>query len=266
MSGVAMGNGVVATDNTVAQALSGLVAFAPTLDFGTITAGLLSVGRVDSPANNYIQFGNSGTAIVFNMVSTGLIQWSNSATLASGTKDLILARDAAGILATRNGTNAQAFRVYNTYTDGSNNELLNVAWIGNEACIFTANNGTGVARVLKFGVANVTQWQINTSGHFQATTDATTDIGASSAFRPRNVYLASSIWASQAIATTAGGNSIAGMLMGTTGFGIYFGSGLPTVSAAQGSLYIRSDGSSTATRLYVNTNGTTGWTNVTTAT
>lgn len=51
----------------------------------------------------------------------------------------------------------------------------------------------------------------------------------------------------------------------TAGLGIYVGSGAPTVSAAQGSLYIRTDGSSTSTRLYVNTNGTTGWTNVTTA-
>ena len=47
--------------------------------------------------------------------------------------------------------------------------------------------------------------------------------------------------------------------------GIYFGSGAPTVAAAQGSLYLRSDGSSTSTRAYVNTNGTTGWAAITTA-
>lgn len=47
--------------------------------------------------------------------------------------------------------------------------------------------------------------------------------------------------------------------------GIYFGSGAPTISAAQGSLYLRSDGSSTSTRAYVNTNGTTGWAAITTA-
>lgn len=55
------------------------------------------------------------------------------------------------------------------------------------------------------------------------------------------------------------------VLLGSGGQGIYAGSGVPTISAAQGSLYIRSDGSSTSTRLYVNTNGTTGWTNATTA-
>ena len=62
-------------------------------------------------------------------------------------------------------------------------------------------------------------------------------------------------------ATPAGGSTAARLLFGTTaGFGIYYGSGAPTVSAAQGSIYLRSDGSSIASRLYVNTNGTTGWT------
>lgn len=44
------------------------------------------------------------------------------------------------------------------------------------------------------------------------------------------------------------------------------GSGVPTASAAKGTLYIRTDGSSASTRLYINTNGTTGWTNIVTAT
>lgn len=43
------------------------------------------------------------------------------------------------------------------------------------------------------------------------------------------------------------------------------GTGAPTFTAAQGSLYTRIDGSSTSTRLYVNTTGSTTWTNVTTA-
>jgi len=69
-----------------------------------------------------------------------------------------------------------------------------------------------------------------------------------------------------ATATPAGGSTSARLLFGTTsGFGIYYGSGAPTVSAAQGSIYLRSDGSSTSTRMYINTNGSTTWTNVTTA-
>lgn len=64
----------------------------------------------------------------------------------------------------------------------------------------------------------------------------------------------------------AGAANTAILLSSTANFGIYFGSGVPTVSAAQGSIYLRSDGSSTSTRLYVNTNGTTGWTNFVSAT
>lgn len=63
---------------------------------------------------------------------------------------------------------------------------------------------------------------------------------------------------------TAGGAQA--LAMGpATGPNFYFGSGAPTVSAPQGSVYLRSDGSSTSTRLYVNTNGSTTWTNFTTA-
>lgn len=49
------------------------------------------------------------------------------------------------------------------------------------------------------------------------------------------------------------------------GFGIYVGSGAPTVAAAKGSLYLRSDGSGTGDRAYINTNGSTTWTALTTA-
>jgi hypothetical protein len=51
----------------------------------------------------------------------------------------------------------------------------------------------------------------------------------------------------------------------TTTPGVYSGTGAPTLTAAQGSLYLRSDGSSTSTRAYVNTDGATTWTAITTA-
>ena len=51
----------------------------------------------------------------------------------------------------------------------------------------------------------------------------------------------------------------------TTSPGLYSGAGAPTISAAQGSLYLRTDGSSTSTRAYINTDGATTWTAITTA-
>jgi hypothetical protein len=67
-------------------------------------------------------------------------------------------------------------------------------------------------------------------------------------------------------AVPAGGTAGAGYLMSSTAnLGVFFGSGAPTLSAAQGSLYLRTDGSTTSTRMYVNTTGSTVWTAVTTA-
>lgn len=65
-------------------------------------------------------------------------------------------------------------------------------------------------------------------------------------------------------ATTAGGAT--GISMGTaSAMRICWGSGVPTLTAPQGSLYLRTDGSSTSTRAYINTDGATTWTAITTA-
>lgn len=72
------------------------------------------------------------------------------------------------------------------------------------------------------------------------------------------------VTAINATAITAGG-SAAVLATATAGFGVYLGSGAPTITAAKGSLYLRSDGSSTSTRLYVNSDGATTWVAITTA-
>lgn len=58
------------------------------------------------------------------------------------------------------------------------------------------------------------------------------------------------------------------LMGGVKGFGIYYGSGTPNavVKAAQGSLYLNYAGNSTSTRAYINTDGATAWTAITTAT
>lgn len=71
----------------------------------------------------------------------------------------------------------------------------------------------------------------------------------------------------KATAIPAGGTAGTGFKFSSaTNFGIFYGSGVPTLSAAKGSLYLRSDGTSNSTRMYVNTDGATAWTAVTTAT
>jgi hypothetical protein len=110
-------------------------------------------------------------------------------------------RDAANTLAQRNGANAQAFRVYKTYTDASNYERLNLTYNtpGGDWQITTTFAGTGATRGLSFvtqGQSSIDfytnfaqRWRINGSnGHFLAITDNTYDIGASGATRPRIGY------------------------------------------------------------------------------
>jgi hypothetical protein len=74
----------------------------------------------------------------------------------------------------------------------------------------------------------------------------------------------STVTAISGTAITAGG-SAALLATSTASFGVFLGSGAPTIAAAKGSLYLRSDGSSASTRLYVNSDGSTTWVAVTTA-
>lgn len=64
-----------------------------------------------------------------------------------------------------------------------------------------------------------------------------------------------------ATAIPAGGSAGVGYkVSATSNFGMFFGSGAPSLSAAKGSFYLRSDGSGANDRAYINTDGGTTWT------
>lgn len=65
-----------------------------------------------------------------------------------------------------------------------------------------------------------------------------------------------------ALASTSNASFDSGTAIG--GVQILVGTGAPTATAAKGSLYIRTDGTTGSTRLYINTNGATTYTPVTT--
>lgn len=83
------------------------------------------------------------------LASDWALVWASTSDPILGAVDLILARDAANVLAQRNGVNAQAFRLYNTYTDASNYERGGIRWNGNVLELFTSAAGTGTARGIK---------------------------------------------------------------------------------------------------------------------
>ena len=78
------------------------------------------------------------------LLSTGTVAWTNDNTWY-GTKDVFLYRDAAGVLCQRNATNAQATRIYNTWTDASNYERFAIDWqtTANVCLLRTEALGTG---------------------------------------------------------------------------------------------------------------------------
>ncbi len=80
-----------------------------------------------------------------------------------------------------------------------------------------------------------------------------------------SLTVTSQLHAASGSAIPAGGTAGLGLrVSSTSNFGVFFGSGAPSLSAAKGSLYMRSDGSGTNDRAYVNTNGSTTWTAIVT--
>ena len=128
--------------------------------------------------------------------------------------DVVLARDAANTLALRNGTSAQALNVYNTYTDASNYERLQLEWSSNTGKLMANWAGTGSPRNLAIGTLgssvlflttnNTNRWQIDTSGNFLSIADNSYDIGASGANRPRNIFVAGTVTTGGLLGGTAG--------------------------------------------------------------
>src|SRR5215470_1376010 len=122
----------------------------------------------------------------------------------------------------------------------NNFEYLQSYWSGNVAIIEVGKVGTGNFRTLSLHAGGAPVLDLAPSG-------TVVTLGSSSGI------------------PAGGANSFGYKFTSAANFGIFFGSGAPTLSAAQGSLYIRSDGSATNNRAYINADGGTTWTALTTA-
>lgn len=129
--------------------------------FGTSVFG----SNVTSGSRTFACIALRASTNEISLRSTGLYCWTNSSNDALATIDLILARDAANILAQRNSTNAQTFRIYNTYTDSSNYERAKLEWSSNVLRIGTEKLGTGSARALELQTDGVTRLTISSTGN-----------------------------------------------------------------------------------------------------
>jgi len=88
-------------------------------------------------------------------------------------------------------------------------------------------------------------------------------LAATGAITGASVSATGNLTADSGTAPAAGGMS-AVLISSTANLGVFVGSGAPTVTAAQGSLYLRTDGTTTNDRIYVR--GSAAWIAITTAT
>jgi len=98
--------------------------------------------------------------------SAGNVIPANALILNYFNQDVVLLRDAANTLALRNGTNAQTFNVYGTYTSGTSYERLTLSAPSSANAIIGTNKGSGggTARGLEIQTDGVTRMTIATNG------------------------------------------------------------------------------------------------------
>jgi len=172
----------------------------PSLGFMNIDGGLFN-------QTGYPVMAQSGSPVALFSLGSGLtlngqtfLGWASGAP-GQTTHDVRLYRDAADVLAMRRTTNAQALRIYNTFTDVNNYERGFFRWsfgifeTGTEyagtgqphAYRLTANGGGDIIFSNNF----IDRWRIEwQTGNLLTWTDNAYDIGAAGANRPRNLFLA----------------------------------------------------------------------------
>lgn len=220
---------------------------ATTAAAGSFTqANVSSKILVNGPATSIYAYGSQLYGTAANG-SSNAFQWQYSANTTAATYLFVKTR----------GTTSTAFDLV-----VNGDDLGSLAFCGtNGAAVCT----TGLVYAKIAGVASLTS--MPTSLGFSTTPTGSIAASTRMLIDPDgtlNVY--ANVKVNQLSAIPAGGSQTQALnFSSTANFGVFYGSGAPTVSAAQGSLYLRSDGSSTSTRMYVNTNGSTTWTAVTTA-
>jgi hypothetical protein len=134
--------------------------WAGALTLGGDIINFTNYAEINSAGNGYEVFlSNNGTRIAQARATTSYgfavcgdypLGFANGAT---ATTDVALRRDAANTLALRNSTNAQTFRNYRTYTDGSNYQRLALGWNTSTALLHNEGAGTGADGSVAFNDA-----------------------------------------------------------------------------------------------------------------
>jgi|688.fasta_scaffold22601_6 hypothetical protein len=155
----------------------------------------------------------------------------------------------AGLLTTGGYNTCVGYLCGTTVTTGTNNTFLGNEAGTNASQLVSAVNSTAIGN----GAFTTASNQVVIGNSSVTETILRGTVKTDVVMHARTAVVAPVAGGAQAFAIGSGG-----------AVGIYWGSGAPTASAGQGSIYIRTDGSSTTNRMYINTNGGTTWTAVTT--
>jgi hypothetical protein len=132
-----------------------------TLAGGTASATLYRAGNGTNAAPSYSFTNHTQTGMYLLSASPATLGFSAGSTIIAtgnanfdgislgGSQDAWLIRDAANVLAQRNGTTAQTLRVYKTYTDGSNNSRWEIDHATTAGTVYVGQRtiGTGTVQV-----------------------------------------------------------------------------------------------------------------------
>jgi hypothetical protein len=184
------------------------------------------------PGFRYRADENIPSATTFGFYTGG---WTNNSSV-------FITSDGANIIAQRNGTNAQTFRVYNTYTDSSNYETAVIDWStsSNVLSIGTKAVGTGTLRNIALIGGNVgigtstPTTKLDVVGSIKVNTSVTLNAEASTVAATTQTQIASFAIASfrsaklliQVYDTVAGTSQVSELLVthnGTTAYATEYG-------------------------------------------
>ena len=141
-------------------------------DSGNTTAYIYNYGNgagLYLGTRGQFQFGigaaNGGANHRVILSSSCGFSWSSQIFSDYGAEDLIVFRDAANTLAQRNSTNAQTFRLYNTFTSATSFERGKLEWASNVFRIGTEKGSAGgSARAMEFQTDGTTRLTIASTG------------------------------------------------------------------------------------------------------
>ena len=285
----ATGNLNAANLNAVGLSLSGNIVSAINLIANITTTANIQGGNVKSTGilsatanvigGNILTLGlasAAGNITGGNLLTAGIVQATGNLLTAgnvSATANVIAGniQTGGGVTATANvvGGNVQASGAITATGNVNGGNVLSLATM---TSVGNITGGNIITAGLITAIGNITGGNVLGGANVNATLHTGTTVSVTANVTGGNILssaVVSAVGNARILSGTAipaGGTTGAGYrLSSTANFGIFFGSGAPTLTAAKGSLYLRSDGSTTNDRMYINTDGATAWTSVITA-